>query len=425
MRPDSTRNAVEMPSIRKSQSDNDSVEPGHDARMTGCPVHDDEPPSGKIRICFVIAMIATERAGTEGHLLRLIRSLDRRRFEPLLVVMQRSPWTDEFDDPLVPMKVLGFRSFLRPTDWNCIVRLARILKQERVRIVESHFPDAHFAGALAARLAAVPVVVSCRRDMVDRYGWKKRTLCRLGKCSGTHYLANSHAAAAAALRVEGMRESRIEVIHNGVDLEAFERPPRASTIPEFEVSADRNRMVVLVANLRPVKNISMFIDAASIVARQFDDVCFAVLGTGSELEPLKQRAVERGVERRMIWAGRVPDVRPYLKKSTIACLTSDSEGFSNSILEYMAAGLPVVATQVGGASEAILDGATGYVVPKGDAQAMASRLADLLAHPAKSQAMGTAGRQRVTECFSLQTQLDAHQRLYERLADASRESSSV
>jgi glycosyltransferase involved in cell wall biosynthesis len=105
-----------------------------------------------------------------------------------------------------------------------------------------------------------------------------------------------------------------------------------------------------------------------------------------------------------------------LKQATIGCLCSDSEGFSNSILEYMAAGLPVVATRVGGASEAVIDGETGFLIRKGGTQEMAARLLELLSSRAKCQAMGLAGRRRVVESFSLAAQVSAHQDLYERLA---------
>jgi glycosyltransferase involved in cell wall biosynthesis len=293
--------------------------------------------------------------------------------------------------------------------------LAKLLKQHRIQILESHYPDAHLVGALAARYSGVPVIVSCRRDLVDQYGWRMKTLCKLGNYFATHHLVNSEAVAAVASRVEGVRRSRIEMIHNGVDLDAFEQSANASTMPEFTAAAARNRIVVLAANLLPIKNISMFIEVASIVAKRFGDTCFAVVGSGPEKERLKRLAAEHGVDGRMIWTGTVPDTRPYLKRSTIACLTSDSEGLSNSILEYMAAGLPVVATQVGGAAEAIVDGITGYLIPRGNVQEMAGRLIDLLANSSKGRTMGLAGRQRVADYFSLQAHVAAHQRLYDRL----------
>jgi glycosyltransferase involved in cell wall biosynthesis len=299
-------------------------------------------------------------------------------------------------------------------NWTFLWQFVRILQQHRIQIVETHFPDAHFAGALAARLAGSPIVLSCRRDSVDQYKWKERTLCKIGNRFATRHLANSHAVADVVSRVEGLQRSTIEVIHNGVDLEKFDLQTTASPKPEFCVG--RCRTVVLVANHWPVKNIPLFIDAASIVAQQFDDIRFAVIGNGPERCRLEKLAAERGVDGKIIWTGTVSNVRPYLKQSTIGCLCSDSEGFSNSILEYMAAGLPVVATCVGGASEAVIDGVTGYLIRKGDAQEMANRLIDLLSTPEKGRAMGLAGRRRVAEHFSFQTQVAAHQDLYERLA---------
>ena len=139
------------------------------------------------------------------------------------------------------------------------------------------------------------------------------------------------------------------------------------------------------------------------------------MGDGSQKSGLQQQADRLGIADKVIWLGSVPSVAPYLIRSHVACLSSYSEGFSNSIIEYMAAGLPVVATNVGGALEAIVEGTTGFVVPPNDPESLAQRISSILQmdETARKQ-MSRAARLRVEEHFTMQSQLDAHQSLYSR-----------
>ena len=115
----------------------------------------------------------------------------------------------------------------------------------------------------------------------------------------------------------------------------------------------------------------------------------------------------------MIWLGSVEHPAPYLQRSDVACLTSHSEGFSNSIIEYMAAGVPVIATDVGGAKEAIVEGETGFLVPPNDTSAIADRISKLLnMNKIDREQFGIAGRKRVELLFSMDAQLEAFEALY-------------
>lgn len=369
---------------------------------------------GPIRITHVISTIASEHAGTEGHLLRLLRGLDREQFAPRLVVMQRTDWADEFDDPRIPLHVLGFRSFRRPQDWLAISKLSKLFKKDQTQIVELHSPDAHFAGAIAARMANVPVVISCRRNSGYQYSPKVKLQMRLGNRYVTSFMANASIVADEMSRMEGVNRDRYDVINNGIDLVAFD-DQAANEVPGFERMVGGRRVISIAANLRPVKNIGCFLHAAKKVAGKFDDVVFVIMGDGSQKTGLQQQAERLGIADKVIWTGSVPSVAPYVIRSHVACLTSDSEGLSNAIIEYMAAGLPVVATNVGGTSEAIVDGITGFVVPPNDPESLAQRISHVLQmDEAARKQMSQAARLRVEKHFTMQCQLDAHQSLYAR-----------
>ena len=363
-----------------------------------------------LRILYVISALRTVRAGTEGHLLRLLKHLDRTLFEPHLAVLQESPGVQHFRELEIPVQVLGFQSFKRLRDWRCIGQLASSMRRTRPQIVELHFTDAHFVGALAARLAGVPSVVSCRRDLGHQYGRKELLLNKLGNRFVTRFLANSRAVVRRMGELEGLPAERFDVIPNGIDLPLYDRQAREDPLDSFIRHSRGKRVVAVVANLRPVKNHSGLLRAVQRVCREVDDVVFVMIGDGSLGSSLQERAAELQVSDRILWLGSVAAPAAYLTRSHIGCLASHSEGFSNAILEYMAGRLPVVATRVGGAEEAVLEGDTGLLVDPGDMDGLGHQLVALLRDPTLSRRMGASGRAAVERDFTLQAQLIAYQR---------------
>jgi glycosyltransferase involved in cell wall biosynthesis len=176
------------------------------------------------------------------------------------------------------------------------------------------------------------------------------------------------------------------------------------------------RFVTMVANLHnPVKDYPMFLRAAAQVRAQVSDASFVVAGEGELIEDLRALAGELGIERDVFFIGRCNQVAELLFASDVCVLSSKAEGFSNAILEYMGAGRPVVATDVGGAREVIVEGETGYLVASGDDQLMAARIIDLLNASQKADAMGERGRAIVAQKFSSQVQLERTAELYRRV----------
>ncbi|HSG98647.1 MAG TPA: glycosyltransferase [candidate division Zixibacteria bacterium] len=369
-----------------------------------------------IPICYVISSITTGQAGTEGHVLRLIRGLDRARFRPFLVSLQRTAWTESFNDPDIPLTTLNFTSFKRPSNWAVIFELRRFFKQHDIRIAELYFTDAHLIGALAAKLAGVGVVISARRNLGYQYGAKELRLSKLGNGFVTQFVANSREVARTIARLEGIADGRIAVIHNGLNLSAFDVALGRAAPREFSDFVAGKKVVALAANLRPVKNVQGFLIAAYHIAAARADAVFVILGSGPDELSLKSFAEELGIAERVYWAGSVPETAPYLAHADVGCLSSDSEGFSNAIVEYMAAGLPVVATLVGGAAEAVIDGETGWLVRRGDFDALGERALELLNDSELAGRLGARGRVEVERRFTFAREVEEYQGLYERLA---------
>ena len=164
----------------------------------------------------------------------------------------------------------------------------------------------------------------------------------------------------------------------------------------------------------------MFLRAAASVRANIANAAFVVAGEGEMLEDLRALARDLRIERDVFFIGRCNRVAELLFASDVCVLSSKAEGFSNSILEYMGAGRPVVATNVGGASEAIAEGESGYLVPSGDHETMATRIIELLRDPQKASAMGERGRAIVQQKFSSEVQLERTAELYDLLLTRTR-----
>src|SRR5258705_1219466 len=167
-----------------------------------------------------------------------------------------------------------------------------------------------------------------------------------------------------------------------------------------------------------VNDYPMFLKAARLVKQSVPEAAFLLAGEGELADQLRLLAKELDIERETFFLGRCEHVAALLQVSDVCVLSSKAEGFSNAILEYMAAGRPVVATDVGGAAEAVVEGQTGYLVSSGDHRALAARLVALLEDPARARSMGEGGRQVVEERFSSEAQLRNTEELYNRLLES-------
>jgi glycosyltransferase involved in cell wall biosynthesis len=195
---------------------------------------------------------------------------------------------------------------------------------------------------------------------------------------------------------------KIAVVPNGLDVRPFEsRTPNS-----------RPRRVLVVANLRPEKGHDVLIDAAAEVLRRLPDAEFEIVGGGPERGTLEARAEARHVRRAFTFLGHRDDVASRLAAAHIFALPSRSEAFPNAVLEAMAAGLPIVASGVGGICELIDDNRTGLLVAPGDPHALADRLALLMTEPGLAARLGEAARAEAEACYSFDRMIAAFDSLY-------------
>ncbi len=218
-------------------------------------------------------------------------------------------------------------------------------------------------------------------------------------------VANSYAVARSVRDAEGYRPDEVAVVYNGVDVPG--NLPAAST--------NAGPVIGIVANLRPIKRIGDAIRAFAKIAEKHPEAILRIVGGGDEAG-LVQVASRMNVAGRVQFTGRIESPGDELTNFSVGMLTSESEGLSNSIIEYMLAGLPVVCTSAGGNPELVEEGVNGFLVEVGDVSAMADRLDQLLRSGELRRSLGQAGRAKAQRKFSTVRMVEAHEELYARLA---------
>lgn len=360
-------------------------------------------------ILYVIDYFRDPNAGTEGQLKQLIDNLDRTRFSPRLLVFRGSDYLDR-EGFSCPVTVLGQGSLMRPGMWAALYRFARRQAREGVRLAHVYFNDASVICPPVFALAGMKTLIS-RRDMGYWYTPKYRLLLRITQRFVKAAVVNSRAVGEVTSATEGIEPARIRVIYNGYRSE----PQREAAIADLQALRENGLPLAgLVANIRPIKRIQDAIEALALLRAQDIDLQLVVIGSGdpAELNDLAQR---RGVADRVFFLGPRDDVQRCLDYFDVALLCSESEGFSNAIVEYQYAGLPVICSDTGGNPEAIIDGETGFLFPVADVKALADHLQTLVEDPGRRQQMGGAAAASARQRFAVETMVAEHEQLYRQV----------
>jgi glycosyltransferase involved in cell wall biosynthesis len=203
------------------------------------------------------------------------------------------------------------------------------------------------------------------------------------------------------IEVDRIPADRVRTVYNGLELADWDAPSRSAVTPDEVV-------VATIGNIRRVKGHDIFIKAAALIRPHFPGVSFSIAGEVLEQDyfvELQTLVRDLNLSDHFSFVGGVADTRKYLSDADIFVLPSRSEGFSNAIVEAMAASLPVVATDVGGNAEAVKDGVTGYVIPPESAEALSAAIIRLVSDPSQAMAMGTAGKSLAAEMFTIEAMM--------------------
>ncbi|MGI6605059.1 MAG: glycosyltransferase family 4 protein [bacterium] len=296
--------------------------------------------------------------------------------------------------------------------WRAVAEIRRYLAQGSYQVVHTH---ASLAGRVAARLSGVRGLVLTRHGLgrSDKVSFLRRGVGRVVSGALTDRVIAISEAVAAALVAEGVDYRRIRVIPNGIDVGEFAQASGAGVRLELGVG---NRPVVgMVARLVPEKAPQDFLRAAALVRRSFPEAIFLLVGSGPLEAELKRRARELGFGEEFRFLGYRRDVAGVTAALDVAVLSSHQEGLGLVLLEAMAAGKPVVATNVGGIPEVVVPDATGLLVPPGQPEALAAAITRVLSDRGLAAALGSEGQRVAWERFSLDAMAQRTAAVYREL----------
>jgi glycosyltransferase involved in cell wall biosynthesis len=362
--------------------------------------------------------------GTENQFMTLGRALDPDRFRLEFACLRRwGPFVSELDERRIPLAEYRIATFRSAHAVVQQLRLARHIARRRVEIVHSYNFYGNVFAVPPARLAGAPVVIASIRDrgpyLTPMQKRVQRLVCRLADC----VLVNARAVRDWLIS-EGYPPQTITVIPNGVDMSRFDTPGDPKRLrAEFGLPPGA-RLVAVVSRLNRLKGIEQFLEAAARVAAALPDARFLVVGEPSPiwdrayLDVLSGLAGRLGLGDRVVFTGRRSDVPALLASVDVSVMPSLNEALSNVLLESMAAGAAVVATDVGGTTEALEHESNGLLVPPDAPAAMAAAIIRLLNDPVRAAELGRAARQHIVRHYSLDRMVHATEALYLELLAA-------
>jgi glycosyltransferase involved in cell wall biosynthesis len=322
--------------------------------------------------------------GTETQVVALVRALAGEGVASHVVYSHSGPLTPQLQAADVTTERLHMPGLSHPAISLFILQLARTFRRRRADVVQSYGFYRNFPAAVAGRLAGVRAIVAGRRGFGTHLTPAQRRVDRLAYRLAHRTVVNAEALRARLIEHEGVRPGAVAVIPNSV----AERGP---------ITPARDPIVGMVANFRPPKDHATFLSAAARVMETVPTAEFHLVGAGAGEPQARRLAEELGLAARTRFLGALePDqVWAAANRFAVAVLSSRSEALPNTVLEAMAAARPVVATAVGDVPALVRNGVTGFVVPPGDAVALAAAIAALLKDPARAAALGAAGRAHV------------------------------
>ncbi|MGB4504743.1 MAG: glycosyltransferase family 4 protein [Syntrophaceticus sp.] len=363
----------------------------------------------------VLHVVRPAQGGMKKHLVTLFEGLEKEGFalylaapasSDLTVVLRpftRKTFMIQFDENNNPLQ-----------NWRAICSLAQIIRNEKIDLVHTHGVRAGMIGQTAALLAR------CRKVLATIHNMHNTTLpfanvlrilqSSLMRLAVSHTITVSETLKYELERHMWIPQEKTTVIYNGIDSDLF---LSSAGISRAAVGIPEDVPVIgTVARLEPAKGIKYLLEAAYLIDKEYGPVYFLIVGDGPDRESLQQQARMLGIEEKVIFYGFSSDIPSLLPVFDIAAIPSLREGMSIFCLEALAAGLPVVASAVGGLTEIISPEKTGFLVPPGDPQALAETLLLLLHNREMAVSLGSKGKEMVVQYFTCSRMIEKTKEIY-------------
>ncbi|MFL6275188.1 MAG: glycosyltransferase family 4 protein [Blastocatellia bacterium] len=380
----------------------------------------------------VAEILEASTGGTRTHMELLLQHIDRSRFAVTLVCStRRDPQfavaLRRYQDEGITVQIIEMVRNIHPVqDMVSLWRLYCYFRKCAFHVVHTHSSKAGILGRFAARLAGIPTILHTPhafafQDKSNRLAGSLFLLAeRLARQWTTALICVSEGERGIAIRSRVVAAANALVIHNSIDLERADGASRRVAEARVIAGCSEEEIVVgTVANLRPQKGLHYFINAARRVLSKRQDVKFVIVGHGSLHQQLNELIVSSHLQERMKIISGETDTWPYYALIDVFVLTSLWEGLPYVMLEAMAMGKPVVASDISGCRDVVIDGKTGLLVQPRDEQAIASAILTLIENPDMRRRMGTLGRRVVEQKYRIQQKIKELEAAYEGLQASS------
>lgn len=377
-----------------------SVEPSPDASIESLP-----------HVLLVVDQLPRTLGGGERIVLKLASLLPAYGYRASILTFAADPEGFALKSPPCPIYLLPLRRTYDLRAFRAALALRRFLKDQRIQITQTFFESSDLWAGLIAKKTTRSKLIWSRRDMGILRGGKHHLAYRLMAGVPDAVFAVSEQVRRHCIDVDHIDPAHVETIYNGLDLTNWIAAARVAGRPD-EIR------IATIGNIRRIKGHDVLIKAAAEIIQQCPNATFSIAGEVMEPEYFAElQALVRDLRltHRFHFAGSVTDLHEYLSASDIFVLPSRSEGFSNAIIEAMAAYLPVVATDVGGNAEAVKDGVNGFIVPSENPAQLAKAILRLANDLPRAASMGSAGRLLAQENFTTETMMRRTTSVYKYL----------
>ncbi len=360
----------------------------------------------KIKVLYLITELSI--GGAQKALYRLLKSLDRSSFDPVVVCLYNRTGLVSKQIQELDIEVIGLEMNAK-WRWDAFWRLGKNLSQYKPTILHTWMFHANLPGRILGQIARIPIIISSERTM-GQEGYLRRFLNRLTSGLSDAIICVSDNVAIYAAQKIGIYEKKIFTIPNGIDISAFEASPTQQIARKNNKLPGEKIIIGAIGRPRWVKGFDVLISAVAKITEL--NILLLFVGDGPDQYKLRQLVKNIGQSDRIFFWGDQSEIQEILPILDILVNSSFHEGMSNIILEAMAAGLPVVATAVGGTPEVVVDGETGLLVPPGDPDSLAAALLRLIQDKDLRTKMGLAGRKRVRKYFTIEETVRKTETLY-------------
>lgn len=363
-----------------------------------------------IKICYVIGQLSMD--GAERQLYELVRGINKEKFFPVVISLsQGGYWAKEIRDLNIQVIEIPRK---KNKEFARLIKLIKLFTTIKPDIVHTYMFPANCYGRIAAIICKVPIIIASERNLPeigkDKNLYKifvDKLLVRFSH----GIICNSYKASDLLINKYSFNKNKVFTVHNGINVSDFYKQ-------RFSNKNNLSPKVIgTIGRLYPQKNHRLFLDMAKAVLDKSENgnIKFVIVGEGPLKSELKNYSRKLDIENSVVFTGKRIDIPELLNNMYIFVMTSLYEGLSNTIMEAMLAGLPVVATDVGGNNELIVNGETGFLCTSNDAIALAEKIIGLINNEGKAKQMGGRGEKRIIDKFGIQRMIKETEGVYTKL----------